>query len=91
MLCIGTGWCAQREGHNNPQRSRLQNSPRCKDLPGGGTTVEMLFHNKFCDMFTPWPFGYGRIRPIDFTQPVFYAQQLTDDEVAQFIQLQGII
>jgi hypothetical protein len=226
MLCIGTGWCAQREGHNNPQRSKLQNSPRwmhrywlrhiwaqindftpilyhsdcdiwiegnnpdndfevilssvparslpyrhdwaasvlqgalyaynnnmdylyieqdclvhnlpavlefaknhdicyghgkysmfpgwaenslmwvknaslprfisrmvssgIKDLPGGGTTIEMLFHNKFCDMFTPWPFGYGRIRPIGFTEPVFYAQQLTNQEIKEFMKLEGL-
>jgi len=61
-----------------------------KDLDGSGTLVEQLFHNKFCDMMEPWPFGYGRIRPIDFTQPVFYAQQLTDTEIAQFMALEGL-
>jgi len=52
-----------------------------KDLDGKGTVTEQFFHAKFCDMMEPWPFGYGRIRPIDFTQPVFYAQQLTDQEI----------
>ena len=44
----------------------------------------MVFHLAYSNMFTPWPFGYGRIRPIDFSQPVFYAQQLTDNEIRGF-------
>jgi hypothetical protein len=33
---------------------------------------------------------YGRSRPIDFNQPCFYAQHLTDDELTQFIQLEEL-
>lgn len=33
-----------------------------------------------------WPFGYGRKRPIDFDEEVFYAQQLTDGELNNFMK-----
>jgi len=61
-----------------------------KDCDGKERVIETVFHNYFCNMFTPWPFGYGRIRPIDFSQQAFYAQQLTDQEIAQFMALEGL-
>lgn len=47
---------------------------------------EPIFHINFKDDFTPWPFGVGRKRPIDFMQPVIYAQQLVDFEISEFIK-----
>ncbi len=61
-----------------------------KECDGKTRMIETVFHSYMCNMYTPWPFGYGRIRPIDFTQPVFYAQQLTDQEIAQFMALEGL-
>jgi len=33
-----------------------------------------------------WPFGYGRSRPIDFTQDIFYAQHITENEMQRFFE-----
>ena len=52
----------------------------------GREVVEMTFHRLFKDDATFWPFGYGRRRPIDFDQDVFYAQQLTDEEIEEFLR-----
>lgn len=46
--------------------------------------LEQVFHQFFKSLAVPWPFGYGRIRPIDFSQPVLYAQQLTENEIHCF-------
>ena len=48
---------------------------------------EKIFHSLFKDLAEYWPFGYGRKRPIDFDQEVFYAQQITDDELEKFLEL----
>ena len=47
---------------------------------------EVEFQRLFGYDFTAWPFGYGRKRPIDFNQPMCYAQQLTDNEIAKFME-----
>jgi len=39
--------------------------------------------------FKELPFGYGRIRPIDFTKKHFYAQQWTDEEINKMLALEG--
>ena len=38
--------------------------------------------------FQKLPFGYGRVRPIDFMSDYFYFQHGTDDELENFISLQ---
>ena len=53
-------------------------------LDGNGQKPEQLWMELFALNCTVWPFGYGRKRPIDFTKPVFYAQQLTDSEIVSF-------
>jgi hypothetical protein len=40
--------------------------------------------------FNPWPFGSGRKRPIPFKDDLFYAQQLTDDELVAFLEMLSI-
>ena len=52
----------------------------------GREVVELTFNRLFKDDATFWPFGYGRRRPIDFDQDVFYAQQLTDAEIEEFLR-----
>jgi len=47
---------------------------------------ERVWQTTFKDIFTAWSFGYGRKRPIDWNQEVFYAQQLTDEEIKQFLE-----
>ncbi len=64
-----------------PECTRIRNTPDA--MP----KLEERFHDLFCADFTPWPFGYGRKRPIDFSQPVFYAQQLSDEEIKKFMEL----
>ena len=49
-----------------------------------GVFREVVFHNLFKDVFTAWPMGYGRKRPIDFLKWNIYAQQLTDEELKQW-------
>ncbi|GEM_PF-2774697 len=53
-------------------------------LDGNSQKPEQLWMDLFGLNCTVWPFGYGRKRPIDFTKPVFYAQQLTDSEIVSF-------
>ena len=53
-------------------------------IPDAEKKAEVYFHEMFGNTFTAWPFGYGRKRPIDWTQPTFYAQQLTDQEIREF-------
>jgi hypothetical protein len=48
--------------------------------------LEVFFYRAFKEDFTPWPFGFGRKRPIDFSQPILYAQQLKDFEINEFIK-----
>ena len=55
-----------------------------RNCDGKDRILEVQFHRYFENMTTPWPFGFGRIRPIDFSQLVFYAQQLTDNEIHRF-------
>ena len=51
-----------------------------------GVVREIVWQKTFEDVFTPWPFGYGRKRPINFTDEVFYAQQLTDQELKNILE-----
>ena len=51
---------------------------------------EPIVMQMFKDDVTLWPFGYGRKRPIDFDQDVFYAQQLSDEELDMFIEKLGL-
>ena len=48
--------------------------------------TELLFHELFKDVFTPWPFGYGRKPVLDWNQEMFYKQQLTDKDIDKFLQ-----
>lgn len=48
-------------------------------------TPEITFNDLYAG-FAHWPFGYGRKRPIDFNQKVFYAQKLTDPELDEFLR-----
>lgn len=52
-----------------------------KDFP------ECIWDDTFKQVGARWPFGYGRKRPINFDLPMFYAQQLTDVELKQFLTL----
>jgi hypothetical protein len=50
------------------------------------TDKELRPEQKFSEIegrfkFSPLPFGYGRARPIDYNKPIFYIQQLSDEEV----------
>ena len=49
--------------------------------------LEIIFHEAFKEVFTPWPFGYGRKPVQDWTLPIFYKQQLTDSEIDKFMAL----
>ena len=51
------------------------------------TTPEIDFQRVFSADADYWPFGFGRKRPIDFTQKCFYAQQLNDEELDLFLEL----
>jgi hypothetical protein len=58
-----------------------------KDTGGVPLKHEQLFHRLFEHEYTNWPFGYDRKRPIDWMQPMFYAQQLSDEEIERFMAL----
>lgn len=58
-------------------RLRLWDS---KEIP------EPILYKEFQDVGAIWPFGYGRVRPINFNDDVFYAQQLSDDELDEFVK-----
>jgi len=45
---------------------------------------EQLFHELFNDAFTEWPFGYGRKPVTDWDAPIFYKQQITQEELIKF-------
>lgn len=45
---------------------------------------ERYYHDIFADVVVPWNFGYGRKRPINYRDPIFYAQQLDDEELCSF-------
>jgi len=47
---------------------------------------EPMFHGLFKNIVTPWPFGVGRKRPIGFNDDIVYAQQLTDNELNEFLK-----
>lgn len=51
---------------------------------------EPIFNGMFGGIATPWPFGFGRKRPIDFRQDTFYAQQLSDDELDMFLYMKKL-
>ena len=57
---------------------------RIKECDGNAEKIETIFHRYFQDIAGFWPFGYGRKRPINFDDSVFYAQQLTDGEIRGF-------
>jgi len=46
---------------------------------------EVMWDDTFKGVGARWPFGYGRIRPINFDLPTFYAQQLTNEELKRFL------
>lgn len=49
--------------------------------------IEIQFHEMMKYNFNAWPFGYGRKRPIDWTKPVYYFQQPTDEELGIYKQV----
>jgi len=49
--------------------------------------IEPIFHNLFKDKFIAWPFGYGRVRPIDFNEKIYYAQQMNDEEINKTLNI----
>ena len=49
--------------------------------------LEMIFHELFMDYFKPWPFGHGRLPVSDWSLDCFYKQQLTDNEIDNFLAL----
>lgn len=48
---------------------------------------EITWQKMFGEDATYWPFGYDRKRPIDFSQKMFYAQQMTDVELDKFAEI----
>ena len=46
---------------------------------------ERAFHMMFGEEFTAWPFGYGRKTVKNWDEPIFYKQQLTDEELRRFL------
>lgn len=48
--------------------------------------MEIHLHEIFKRDLTPWEFGCGRLRPIDFSKDMFYAQQLSNTEIMSFIE-----
>lgn len=46
---------------------------------------EKIYHRLFNGDVTPWPFGYGRKRPIYLSDEMFYAQQCTAKEIELII------
>ena len=55
-----------------------------KDNGGKPLVHEVMFGHLYKEDYTNWPFGYDRKRPIDWTLPMFYAQQLSDEEIERF-------
>jgi len=45
---------------------------------------EICIHKLFRDDAEYWPFGYGRVLPIDWNQEVFYAQQMQAGDLRRF-------
>lgn len=58
-----------------------------KDTGGIELKHEVMYNHLFKDDYTNWQFGYDRKRPIDWSQPMFYAQQLSDEEIDRFMAL----
>ena len=51
-----------------------------------GTPIfETVFHQIFSDSLVPWPFGYGRKRPINFDDPIWYGHQMSDEQIEHII------
>lgn len=62
-------------------------------LAGPETDGEMSPENKMARDVKPWEtlaVPYGRSRPIDFSRSHFYVQHLQDDELKQFLRLEGL-
>ncbi len=53
------------------------------DTPRNVSEVE--WHKLFADAAAYWEFGCGRLRPIPWDEPIFYAQQLSLDEINSFM------
>lgn len=51
--------------------------------------IELLITDLFGEDVTPWPFGFGRKLVTDWTQEIFYKQQLTDDDINRFMDLKN--
>jgi hypothetical protein len=60
------------------------------DWSDGETSPEITMERQLQPLGTI-SIPYGRSRPIDFIQPCFYAQHFTQDELSQFIQLEGLV
>jgi len=56
-----------------------------------GIPPELKFKkiNEADQLWCPLPFGYGRDRPIHFHDAVFYAQQMSSEELAQLHEITG--
>jgi hypothetical protein len=50
---------------------------------------EKIFQALYEKDFTPWPFGYGRKKVLNWKAPIFYKQQLTNDEIDKFLELKN--
>jgi len=46
---------------------------------------EICIHEIFRDVASYWPFGHGRLTPINWDQEVFYAQQMDSENLHMFI------
>jgi len=63
-------------------RAISSNADRSTDF-----VLEILFHELYKDVFTPWPFGYGRKPVQDWNHEIFYKQQLTNNDIDKFMSL----
>ena len=54
----------------------------------GGKNLKWLYRKHICNYQT-LPFGYGRVRPINFDDPFFYFQHGTQEELEKYAKLIG--
>ena len=67
-----------------PEFLSQMNSTQIVGVPG--IVPEIIFHRMFGDAADAWPFGYGRKRPINYKDEIFYAQQLNNAETNNILQ-----
>jgi len=47
---------------------------------------EKQFHNTFADVAEYWPFGYGMVRPINYSDDVYFAQRFIEKDYLEFLE-----